>query len=57
MNLPNSITMSRIVMIPLCLWFLDRNTPRACFWAALIFTLAALSYIGIGIQPPASGRG
>jgi CDP-diacylglycerol---glycerol-3-phosphate 3-phosphatidyltransferase len=43
LNLPNLLTMGRIVMIPLCLWLLDRNTPRACFWAALVFTAAALT--------------
>jgi len=43
LNLPNMLTMGRIVMIPLFLWFLDRETPRACFWAALVFTLAAIT--------------
>jgi CDP-diacylglycerol--glycerol-3-phosphate 3-phosphatidyltransferase len=42
-NLPNLLTMGRIVMIPLCLWFLDRNTPKDCFWATIIFTLAAIT--------------
>ena len=42
-NLPNLLTFGRIVMIPLCLWFLDQDTPRACFWAAIIFTLAAIT--------------
>ncbi len=43
LNLPNLLTMGRIVMIPLFLWFLDRETPRACFWAAIVFTLAAIT--------------
>lgn len=43
LNLPNALTMGRIVMIPLCLWFLDKNTPKTGFWAAIIFTLAALT--------------
>ena len=30
-------------MIPLCLWFLDQDTPRAGFWAALVFTAAAIT--------------
>ena len=43
LNLPNLLTMGRIVMIPACLYFLERNTPRDCFWAAVIFTLAAIT--------------
>lgn len=43
LNLPNALTMGRIVMIPLCLWFLDQDTPQSGFWAALVFTLAALT--------------
>jgi CDP-diacylglycerol--glycerol-3-phosphate 3-phosphatidyltransferase len=42
-NLPNLLTMGRVVMIPACLWFLDRDTPKDCFWSAIIFTLAALT--------------
>lgn len=44
-NLPNLLTFGRIVMIPLCLWFLDQDTPRSGFWAAIIFTLAAITDI------------
>jgi len=43
LNLPNALTMVRIVMIPLCLWFLDQDTPRAGFWAAIVFTGAAIT--------------
>jgi CDP-diacylglycerol---glycerol-3-phosphate 3-phosphatidyltransferase len=43
LNLPNALTTVRIVMIPLCLWFLDQDTPRAGFWAAIVFTLAAIT--------------
>ncbi|AKV03219.1 CDP-diacylglycerol--glycerol-3-phosphate 3-phosphatidyltransferase [Labilithrix luteola] len=42
-NIPNLLTFGRIVMIPLCLWFLDKDTPRSGFWAAIVFTLAALT--------------
>jgi CDP-diacylglycerol--glycerol-3-phosphate 3-phosphatidyltransferase len=42
-NIPNLLTMGRVVMIPVCLWFLDRDTPKDCFWAAIVFTLAALT--------------
>ena len=43
LNLPNLLTFGRIVMIPLCLWFLDQDTPRSGFWAGLVFTAAALT--------------
>lgn len=43
LNLPNALTMGRIAMIPLCLWLLDQDTPRTGFWAALVFTAAALT--------------
>jgi CDP-diacylglycerol--glycerol-3-phosphate 3-phosphatidyltransferase len=43
LNLPNLLTMGRIVMIPVFLWLLDRETPRMCFWAAIVFTLAAIT--------------
>ncbi|HEX4512495.1 MAG TPA: CDP-diacylglycerol--glycerol-3-phosphate 3-phosphatidyltransferase [Polyangiaceae bacterium] len=43
LNIPNLLTMARIVMIPLFLALLDEDTPRAGFWAALVFTLAALT--------------
>lgn len=43
MNVPNLLTFGRILMIPLCLWFLDQDTPRSGFWAAIVFTLAALT--------------
>jgi CDP-diacylglycerol---glycerol-3-phosphate 3-phosphatidyltransferase len=43
LNLPNLLTMGRIAMIPLFLWLLDSETPRACFWAAIVFTLAAIT--------------
>jgi len=42
-NIPNVLTMGRIAMIPLCLWFLDQDTPRSGFWAALVFTAAAIT--------------
>lgn len=42
-NLPNALTFGRIVMIPLCLWFLDKDTSRSGFWAAIVFTAAALT--------------
>jgi CDP-diacylglycerol---glycerol-3-phosphate 3-phosphatidyltransferase len=43
LNIPNVLTFGRIVMIPLCLWLLDKDTPRAGFWAGIVFTLAAIT--------------
>ena len=43
LNIPNLLTFGRILMIPLCLWFLDQNTPLSGVWAAIIFTLAAIT--------------
>jgi CDP-diacylglycerol--glycerol-3-phosphate 3-phosphatidyltransferase len=43
LNLPNLLTMTRVAMIPVCLFFLDRDTPKDGFWACMIFTLAAIT--------------
>jgi CDP-diacylglycerol---glycerol-3-phosphate 3-phosphatidyltransferase len=37
------LTYARIVMIPLCLWFLDRGDLKSCYFAALTFTIAAIT--------------
>lgn len=42
-NIPNVLTFTRILMIPLCLWFLDKATRRDCYWSALLFTAAAFT--------------
>ena len=42
-NIPNLLTFGRIVMIPLCLWLLDKDTPKTGVWSALVFTAAALT--------------
>lgn len=42
-NVPNLLTMGRVLMIPLCLWFLDKDTPEDGFWASMVFTAAALT--------------
>ena len=48
-NLPNSITMSRIVMIPLLLWILSPHFPwqdprgKQEFLAAILFVLASIT--------------
>jgi CDP-diacylglycerol--glycerol-3-phosphate 3-phosphatidyltransferase len=43
LNVPNLLTMARIVMIPVLLWFLDKGTPTGGFWAAIVFSLAAIT--------------
>jgi CDP-diacylglycerol--glycerol-3-phosphate 3-phosphatidyltransferase len=43
LNLPNLLTMARILAIPLVLALLDRGGPRDCFWAALLFAGAAIT--------------
>src|ERR671937_524818 len=42
-NLPNLLTFGRIVMIPIVLVLLGRGTPRDCFWAAAVYSLAAIT--------------
>ena len=42
-NIPNLLTMGRVVMIPVFIWLLDLNTPKDNLWAAIVFTLAALT--------------
>jgi len=43
LNIPNLLTSARIVMIPVCLWLLGKDTPRGGYWATIVFTLAALT--------------
>jgi CDP-diacylglycerol---glycerol-3-phosphate 3-phosphatidyltransferase len=42
-NLPNLLTMLRVVMIPLVLWLLADGTPRASFWAAMVYMASAVT--------------
>lgn len=42
-NLPNLLTMGRVAIIPLVLWLLDRGTPVDCVWAAIVYSLAAIT--------------
>jgi CDP-diacylglycerol--glycerol-3-phosphate 3-phosphatidyltransferase len=42
-NLPNLLTMGRIVIIPLVLWLIDRGTPKDCLIAAIVYSLAAIT--------------
>lgn len=42
-NLPNMLTMLRVVVIPVVLWLLERGSPFDCFLAALVYTGAAIT--------------
>ena len=42
-NLPNLLTMLRIVMIPVVLWLMNDGTPEANFWAAIVYILTAVT--------------
>lgn len=42
-NLPNLLTMARILVIPLVLYLLDRGSPFDCYLAALVYTGAAIT--------------
>jgi CDP-diacylglycerol--glycerol-3-phosphate 3-phosphatidyltransferase len=42
-NLPNLLTFTRILMIPVVLVLLGRGTPRDCYWAAAVYSLAAIT--------------
>jgi CDP-diacylglycerol--glycerol-3-phosphate 3-phosphatidyltransferase len=42
-NLPNLLTMGRVAIIPLVIVLLDRGKPSDCLWAAIVYSLAALT--------------
>ena len=42
-NIPNLLTFMRVLMIPAVLVFLERGSPRACFWAGVVFSAAAIT--------------
>ena len=43
LNIPNLLTMGRVVAIPFFVWLLDTPTPVRGFWACIVFTLAAIT--------------
>ncbi|HEY3817585.1 MAG TPA: CDP-diacylglycerol--glycerol-3-phosphate 3-phosphatidyltransferase [Polyangiaceae bacterium] len=43
LNIPNLLTMGRVVAIPFFVWLLDTPTPIRGFWACIVFTLAAIT--------------
>lgn len=42
-NIPNLLTMLRIALIPVVLWLIAFGTPKANFWAAIVYALTALT--------------
>jgi CDP-diacylglycerol--glycerol-3-phosphate 3-phosphatidyltransferase len=51
-NLPNTLTMGRVAVIPLVMWFMDQSDAAeegewqarwACFWATTLFSLASIT--------------
>jgi CDP-diacylglycerol---glycerol-3-phosphate 3-phosphatidyltransferase len=43
LNLPNLLTMGRVAVIPLVILLIDRGSPKDCWWAALVYSAAALT--------------
>lgn len=43
LNLPNLLTMLRIVLIPVVLWLITEGTPRGNFWAAMVYGVSAIT--------------
>jgi CDP-diacylglycerol--glycerol-3-phosphate 3-phosphatidyltransferase len=43
LNLPNILTMARVVVIPLVCWLIERGTPKDCMYAAIVYALAAIT--------------
>ena len=42
-NIPNLLTFVRIALIPVVLWLLADGTPRANFWAAIVYIATAVT--------------
>ena len=42
-NLPNLLTFGRIALIPVVLWLVAIGTPRASFWAAMVYAVTAIT--------------
>jgi CDP-diacylglycerol--glycerol-3-phosphate 3-phosphatidyltransferase len=42
-NLPNLLTFLRVLMIPAVLVLLERATPQHCYWAGVVYALAAIT--------------
>lgn len=42
-NLPNALTMLRVALIPVVLWYVASGTPRDAFWAAWLYGASAVT--------------
>ena len=49
LNIPNLMTMGRILVIPVVLWLLDRGTPKDGVYAACVYAGAAITDLLDGI--------
>lgn len=43
LNLPNILTMARVVVIPVVMWLIERGTPKDCVIAAMVYSAAAIT--------------
>ncbi len=56
LNLPNSITLLRILLIPVFVWLYLESTPERAFWAGLVFAAAAFTEFFDGYLARRSGQ-
>ncbi len=56
LNLPNSITLLRILLIPVFVWLYLESTPERAFWAGLVFAAAAFTDFLDGYLARRSGQ-
>jgi len=56
LNLPNSITLLRILLIPVFVWLYLESTPERTLWAGLVFAAAAFTDFLDGYLARRSGQ-
>ncbi len=56
LNLPNSITLLRIFLVPVFVWLYLGPTPERAFWAGLVFSAAAFTDFLDGYLARRSGQ-
>ncbi len=56
LNLPNSITVLRILLIPVFVWLYLAHTPEGALWAGLVFATAAFTDFLDGYLARRSGQ-